>query len=127
LPMRPLRIVDVGSGAGFPGVPLSIVRSDSTVDLVESHQRKAVFLREATRGLENVRVFGERAESLQGPWDWIVSRAVRPIDVLALRLAPNVSLLMSGNDLEGLPPPFAVHRISGSEDRILALFHVKRD
>src|SRR5881394_2420015 len=45
LPPGALRIVDVGSGAGFPGIPVAILRPECKVDLVESHQRKAVFLR----------------------------------------------------------------------------------
>ena len=77
LPQAPLRIVDVGSGAGFPGIPVAVFRPDCEVNLVESHQRKAVFLREAARELSNVRVLSKRAEELAGGYDWIVSRAVR--------------------------------------------------
>ena len=47
LPERAGAVLDVGSGAGFPGVPLAVLRSDCNVTLAESHQRKAVFLREA--------------------------------------------------------------------------------
>jgi 16S rRNA (guanine(527)-N(7))-methyltransferase RsmG len=71
-----LRIADIGSGAGFPGVVLAVVRPESSVTLIESHQRKAVFLREATRTLSNVRVLPARAEDVQESFDWIVSRAV---------------------------------------------------
>src|SRR5579872_2396860 len=46
LPPGPLRIVDVGSGAGFPGIPAAILRPECEVTLIESHQRKSVFLRE---------------------------------------------------------------------------------
>jgi hypothetical protein len=42
LPPGELRIVDVGSGAGFPGIPVAILRPETRVDLVESHQRKGV-------------------------------------------------------------------------------------
>lgn len=93
LPPGPLRIADVGSGAGFPGVPIAILRPECSVTLIESHQRKAVFLREATRDLRNVRVLAVRAESVAERFDWIVSRAVSPEDVLKLDLAPNVALL----------------------------------
>src|SRR6185436_15931259 len=62
LPPGNLRVVDVGSGAGFPGIPVGILRPECRVDLVESHQRKAVFLREAIRGLPNVHVLAQRAE-----------------------------------------------------------------
>src|SRR6266849_6476088 len=56
------RIADLGSGAGFPGVPIAILRPEWVVALIESHKRKAVFLREATRGLGNAVVLANRAE-----------------------------------------------------------------
>jgi len=93
LPPGPLKIADVGSGAGFPGIPIAVVRPECTVTLIESHQRKAVFLREATRDLANVRVLAMRAEDVKEKFDWIVSRAVSPEDVLKLDLAPNIALL----------------------------------
>src|SRR5579864_6396854 len=98
LPDGPLRIVDVGSGAGFPGIPIAILRPECTVTLVESHQRKAVFLREASRNLKNVRVVSKRAEDLHETFDWIVSRAVAPKDVLRLKLSPRTALLMGWSD-----------------------------
>ncbi len=101
LPGRPLRIVDIGSGAGFPGIPVAIYRSDCQIDLVESHQRKAVFLREATRNLQNVRVIAKRASDLVGSYDWMISRAVRSEDLLMLNLAPNMAVL--GTHGEKLP------------------------
>lgn len=98
LPPGPLRIVDVGSGAGFPGIPLAILRGESQVVLIESHQRKAVFLREAARDLPNVRVIASRAEDVDERFDWIVSRAVSPSSVTSLRLAPSIALLIGKND-----------------------------
>src|SRR5690349_5702848 len=59
-------IADIGSGAGFPGLPMAILRPDWRVSVVESHQRKAVFLREGSRGLDNVAVVPKRAESVSG-------------------------------------------------------------
>ncbi len=96
------RIVDLGSGAGFPGVPLAVLYPHCDVALVDSNQRKAVFLRESTRGLPNVRVIATRFEALPGQWDWIVSRAVRPEDVLSHmpRLAPRVILFPGPQDLD---------------------------
>ena len=101
LPEGPLRIIDVGSGAGFPGIPVAIYRPECSVDLVESHQRKAVFLREAVRKLTNVRVLAQRAEVVSDSYDWTISRAVRPEDVLKLNLAPHVAVL--GVEGESLP------------------------
>ena len=101
LPEGPLRVIDIGSGAGFPGIPVAIYRPECTVDLVESHQRKSVFLREASRKLTNVRVLAQRAEALTDSYDWTISRAVRPEDVLKLNLAPHVAVL--GVEGESLP------------------------
>ncbi len=101
LPDGRLRIVDIGSGAGYPGIPVAIYRPECAIDLVESHQRKAVFLREAGRGLTNLRVFAQRAEELTDRYDWTISRAVRPEDVLKLNLAPHVAVL--GVEGESLP------------------------
>src|ERR1700690_661899 len=49
LPKLSLKIADVGSGGGFPGIPIAICRPDCIVDLIKSHQRKAVFWAEAGR------------------------------------------------------------------------------
>ncbi|MGA2185515.1 MAG: 16S rRNA (guanine(527)-N(7))-methyltransferase RsmG [Bryobacteraceae bacterium] len=95
------RILDLGSGAGFPGIPIAILRSACTVSLLESHKRKAVFLREATRELGNVEVLAQRAEDVSGAWDVLVSRAVSPSEVLEQvpRLAPRVGMLVGDNFL----------------------------
>ncbi len=84
LPTNPVSVLDLGSGAGFPGIPMAILRPDCRFTLAESHQRKAVFLREATRHLSNVRVAACRAEKIDGTFDWVVSRAVRWPDVLSV-------------------------------------------
>ena len=90
-----LRIADIGSGAGFPGFPVAVLRPDWSVTLIESHQRKAVFLREASRKLPNVRVLAKRAEDVKEQFNWAISRAVGYQDLaLFLKdLGPNVDLL----------------------------------
>lgn len=98
LPDGPLRIVDIGSGAGFPGIPVAIYRPNCAVHLVESHQRKAVFLREAAGELTNVQVLAQRAESVTPSYDWTISRAVRPENVLKLNLAPHFAVLGTEGD-----------------------------
>lgn len=102
LPESLVKICDIGSGAGFPGVPVAILRPDVQVALVESNQRKSVFLREAIRELSNARVIPKRAEQVLEGFDWAVSRAVNygQIDVSLSRLAPNVALL-AGEDCPG--------------------------
>ena len=122
LPVGSFRSIDVGSGPGFPGIPVAIYRPDCQVTLIESHQRKAVFLREAIRGLSNVTVVAGRAEDVKQEFDWVISRAVDPDEVLGLRLAPRFALLIGDSDASRLagaaePLPWGEHRV---------LFHVER-
>jgi 16S rRNA (guanine527-N7)-methyltransferase len=95
-----LTIADLGSGAGFPGVPLAVLKPEWRVALIESNQRKAVFLREATRDLSNVCVLAQRAEDVSISYDWVVSRAVSPPEVLknVPRLASQVGLMLGEED-----------------------------
>ena len=110
LPSGPLTIADVGSGAGFPGIPIAILRPEVAVSLIESHQRKAVFLKEATRGLPNVTVISKRAEDVVQKFDWVISRAVSWRDLQGLDLAPKLALI--GTDAPGaaVPLPWANER-----------------
>ena len=70
---------DIGSGAGFPGIPLAIVEPARAITLVESRQKRSAFLRQAASelGLHNVTVVGERAERWHpsAPLGWAISRA----------------------------------------------------
>jgi 16S rRNA (guanine527-N7)-methyltransferase len=71
-------LIDVGSGAGFPGLPIKIWAADLRLTLIESNQKKATFLREVVRklALTNVEVFSERAESYPSHGDVVTLRAV---------------------------------------------------
>jgi 16S rRNA (guanine527-N7)-methyltransferase len=71
------RLIDIGSGAGFPGLPIKIWAPEIDVTLVESNQKRATFLREVTRRLTltNINVFAGRAEAYPNP----------PADVVTLR------------------------------------------
>src|ERR1700730_18009299 len=95
LPPGPLRIADVGSGPGFPGFPVAILRPDCEVTLIESHQRKAVFLSETARGHSNIKVVAKRAEDVHIRFDHAISRAVSYDDLSKVlkNLAPNADLL----------------------------------
>ena len=85
-----VRVVDVGSGAGLPGLAVAIARPDLRVDLVEPLQRRAEFLTEALETLAmtgRVRVVRGRAEepavvAAVGRADWVTARAVAPLDRL---------------------------------------------
>ena len=132
LPAGP-RVLDYGSGAGFPGIPIAILKPEFRVALAESHQRKAAFLKEATRGMDNVSVLAQRVEDLTKSWDLVVSRAVNPAQVLKQipRLAPCAGLLVGGAGSQ----PAAASQAAWSEriklpwgdDRwiVFGTFHVK--
>ena len=95
LPEGAASVADVGSGAGFPGIPIAIMRQDCSVVLIESHQRKAAFLKEASRELANVRVVAKRAQDVAERFDWVVSRAVRYSEIVGdlKRLGRSAELL----------------------------------
>jgi 16S rRNA (guanine527-N7)-methyltransferase len=128
----PFRLVDVGSGAGFPGIPVAAARPDGEVTLVESNQKKATFLKEATRGMGNVRVWVGRAEELKEEFDWVSLRAVRWEKRFA-RLGKSFALLVSDRDLEEIQGTKGMAweepvRLPGSEHGILLLgTHVPRE
>jgi 16S rRNA (guanine527-N7)-methyltransferase len=75
------RLADIGSGAGFPGIPLKIIRPELELFLVDSNIKKGTFLAEVVRDLElvNTRVLISRYEELSeelAPLDYVCSRAV---------------------------------------------------
>ncbi len=81
VPLEKCRLADVGSGGGFPGLPLKIIRPDLDLYLIESNVKKATFLTEVVRelGLTGVRVLVSRYEELSeevAPLDIVCSRAV---------------------------------------------------
>ena len=110
LPSELASLVDIGSGAGFPGIPIAVLKPTWKVTLVESNQRKAVFLREATRSWSTVSVLAERAQDVSGRFDWLVSRAVDPKELLRLvpRLASRIGLMLGEDDFFSLQKASAI-------------------
>jgi 16S rRNA (guanine527-N7)-methyltransferase len=92
------KVVDVGSGAGLPGLPLKIARPDLAMTLIEADQRKAAFLVHAcaSLGLGSVDVVARRAEEaghdpgLRESFDAAVARALAPMPVLVELCLPLV-------------------------------------
>ena len=99
-----ISVLDVGSGAGFPGIPMAILKPSWQVTLVESNQRKAVFLRESSREIPNVSVLAKRMENIAVHADWVVARAVDPQEVLlnVPRLAPSMGLMLGEEDFSAI-------------------------
>lgn len=106
LPSTARSIVDLGSGAGMPGVPIKIVRSEVEVSLVESRRRRASFLSTVVRelALDRVRVVADRIErrlpELEGRFDAVVMRCAGAADELmpmaARLLVPHGVVIASG-------------------------------
>jgi 16S rRNA (guanine527-N7)-methyltransferase len=96
----PSHLIDIGTGAGFPGIPLKILHPHLKLTLVESVGKKAMFCQHIVRvlGLEQVNVIQSRAEDLgQTPehrekYDWAVARAVANLNVLSEYLLPLVKV-----------------------------------
>lgn len=115
-----LRVIDIGSGAGFPGIPLAIARPDLDVVLVEPLLRRTTFLEEVVErlGLDNVTVVRGRAEEktvldVVGTADVVTSRAVAPLDRLARWSAP---LIRVGGQLVALKGRTAQDEITAHKE-----------
>ncbi|MBS1803876.1 MAG: 16S rRNA (guanine(527)-N(7))-methyltransferase RsmG [Acidobacteria bacterium] len=82
LPPGIATVLDFGSGAGLPGIPIAICRPELKITLAESQIKKAAFLNEAVRaiGLDS-EVFPGRAETLKAKYDCVVLRAVDQMDI----------------------------------------------
>ncbi len=121
------RIVDVGSGAGLPGIPLAMARPDWNLMLIESNHKKAVFLQQARieLGLKNVEIVAKRVEGFQPTekFDTVISRAFSNL-VVFVKLAGHLCkegkgggkiVAMKGaypkENLTQLPVQFAVDKV----------------
>ncbi len=111
------RVIDVGSGAGFPGLPVKIVLPAIQLTLLESVGKKADFCRHIARklGLENVEVIHGRAEELghqrqhREQYDWAVARAVAVLPALAEYLLPLVRVGGGMIAMKGVSAPAEAH------------------
>lgn len=110
-------LLDFGSGAGFPGLPIALLRPDVTVTLAESRTRKAAFLREAVRTLrfpgQPPEVFSDRVESMPPTrtFDTVTLRAVDNMDEAvraATQRATRHLLLLTTTAPPPVPPGFSL-------------------
>lgn len=113
--LQATRLLDVGSGAGLPGIPIAIAESSLKVTLLDSNHKKVAFLRQAVGelGLSNVTVSAERVESWQPEerFDTIISRAFSELGEFA---ASTKHLLVLGGSIiamKGLHPYEELERL----------------
>jgi 16S rRNA (guanine527-N7)-methyltransferase len=132
------RVIDVGTGAGFPGLAMKIALPSMHLTLVESVGKKADFCRHMVRtlNLESVEVIQDRAEALgqnlahREQYDWAVARAVAVMPVLAEYLLPLVRVGGSALAMKGENGPAETHaaehalRILGGQLKQLMPVHL---
>ena len=113
------RWADLGSGAGFPGVALAAACPSAQVELVESREKRAIFLEKvvAEGGLGNARVRRMRSEELESAaYDGVISRAYKPplefLTDAARLLKPGGCAVLLLGDREPLAPPPGWSRLS---------------
>jgi 16S rRNA (guanine(527)-N(7))-methyltransferase RsmG len=123
-------VADIGSGAGFPGIPIKLWAPDISLTLIESNHKKSAFLREVTRALTltDVNILNARAETLTGvKFDLVILRAVERFEtilpVTARLISPNgrLALLVGSAQIESVHT--CLPKLSWSEPQPIPLAH----
>ena len=128
-------VLDMGSGAGFPGIPVAILHPSLAVTLLESDKRKAAFLREAIDGLPNASVEAVRSNDYAGREGTLTARGVRWEDLWSLiRRLPTLQrgvVICGRTDAEAFGKVMGI-RVLGMDSvpwaagRVVFQFHVER-
>lgn len=112
-----MKILDLGTGGGFPGIPLAVIFPHADFTLCDSIGKKIIVATEVSKGLglENVKTVNARAESLSETFDYIVSRAVTSLENFMPWVKGKFSegiLYLKGGDLaEEISTAMARHRM----------------
>jgi len=122
-------ILDVGTGGGFPGIPLAILFPEVSFHLVDSIGKKIKVVEEVSQGLalENVTITNARAETIDGQYDFIVSRAVAQMETFVRWVKSRVAkkskhdfkngiLYLKGGDLTEELTPFSKAKVYSLKD-----------
>lgn len=132
-----IRVIDIGSGAGFPGIALAIARPDLSIALLEPRRKRVAFLEHVTRGLalSNADVLGQRAQALRADSGSFQAATIRAVGDLTgtigrapfleaggLLLAWTTEPARLARDLEAAFSAGSVLRVPGSEKRVIATF-----
>ena len=109
------KVIDIGTGAGFPGIPIKIWNKDTEITLLDSLNKRIMFLNEVINKLElkNIIAIHDRAENLatnekhREQYDVVVSRAVAPMNILLEYMLPYVKvggkcICMKGSNIKEL-------------------------
>lgn len=107
------KILDLGTGGGFPGIPMAIVNPELKFTLIDARAKKIKVVEELCKTLKikNISAFHQRAEDLKGKFDFVVSRAVAPLPQLLswsvpliaqkqFNAIPNGLICLKGGDLK---------------------------
>lgn len=130
------KIIDVGTGAGLPGIPLKIAQPDFKITLLDSLNKRLNFLNEIIKklNLDNIETIHSRAEELginkqyRETYDVSISRAVAPMNILAEYLIPfikigGICICMKGNNANGeiQDSKKAIEVLGGKIEKIIEL------
>lgn len=120
------KIIDVGTGAGFPGIPLKIYNDTLNITLLDSLNKRTVFLKEVIEklNLKNIEVIHGRAEDYakidkyREIYDYAISRAVAPLNILLEYLSPYVKI---GGNVIAMKGSNAEEEINNSNNALKVL------